>query len=323
MPKGTSFQPSTFPELSPWHWSSKSSTVLETVVQYAPLSAASGLSMFLAVQPCQLKRRRNSAPLFSGRAQGSHLNAALIFIPLAHGSDLGSTNTVRVKNACSWKRSKVSCTSNYFLIKYSSVASCGTAPAATQGRVQSCPPILDTGGCSGWHSEVVGKANRRMQFKVGDYMQHSCANRHPQSFFSCIADRVRDIVGQQLEIRKNKTRIECRIFTGKTQQPKNTNKHKRHPNNTPANKQNKTPRPMKIRKIMWNKVKHPAPPLSPSMHLFHQVVILQAIHVKFRCPACQYLRYLAQAGLSHQARVDDAWAGKCPLWSATSLHNVP
>ena len=72
-------------------------------------------------------------------------------------------------------------------------------------------------------------------------------------FFTCIADRVRDIVGQQLEIRKNKTRIECRIFTGKTQQPKNTNKHKRHPNNTPANKQNKTPRPMKNSQ---NHVKH-------------------------------------------------------------------
>ena len=31
-------------------------------------------------------------------------------------------------------------------------------------------------------------------------------------FFSCIADRVRDIVSQQLELRKNETRIECRIF---------------------------------------------------------------------------------------------------------------
>ena len=43
-------------------------------------------------------------------------------------------------------------------------------------------------------------------------------------------------------------------------------------------------------------------PLSPSKHLFHHVVILQAIHVKFRCHSCQRLRYLDSFGCPCEAQ---------------------
>ena len=42
--------------------------------------------------------------------------------------------------------------------------------------------------------------------------------RRKEIFFSCIAERARDMVGQLLEIRKrSETVIECRIFTGNTE----------------------------------------------------------------------------------------------------------
>ena len=48
-------------------------------------------------------------------------------------------------------------------------------------------------------------------------------------FFSCIADRVRDIVGQQLEIRKNETRIECSRGDGRGAIEVKSSAHVRHP----------------------------------------------------------------------------------------------
>ena len=99
--------------------------------------------------------------------------------------------------------------------------------------------------------------------------------------------------------------------------------------NTNQNRTQPTNQQKPTHKVLWNfakrcetKVKRLAP-LSPSCDLFHHVVILHAIRVIFRCPSCLRPPFLAQAGLSHPARVDVAWAGKCPLWSATSLHNVP
>ena len=134
-------------------------------------------------------------------------------------------------------------------------------------------------------------------------------------FFSCIAERARSIVGQLVQ-------IECRIFTRPSQKQNKPTQTKTEHN--PPNQQTKT-----THKVQWNfakrcetKVKRLAP-LSPSCDLFHHVAILHAIRVIFRCPSCLRLPFLAQAGLSHPARVDVAWAGKCPLWSATSLHNVP
>ena len=99
-----------------------------------------------------------------------------------------------------------------------------------------------------------------------------------------------------------------------TQQHKNTTNTTKTPTTAQTNTKPKRHVQWKFAKIMWNKVKPPRAPLSPSMHLFHHVVILQAIHVRFRCPSCQCLHYLAQAGLSHPAPVVDAWAGKRPLW---------
>ena len=140
-------------------------------------------------------------------------------------------------------------------------------------------------------------------------------------FFSCIAERARSIVGQLLETWNELVLIECRIFTRPSQRQNKPTQTKTKRN--PPNQQKPT------HKVLWNfakrcetKVKRLAP-LSPSCDLFHHVVILHAIRVIFRCPSCLRLPFLAQAGLSHPARVDVAWAGKCPLWSATSLHNVP
>ena len=44
---------------------------------------------------------------------------------------------------------------------------------------------------------------------------------------------------------------------------------------------------------------------------------------KIRCPSCPLLHPLAQAGLSHLARVVAVWAGMCPLLLATALHSNP
>ena len=135
-------------------------------------------------------------------------------------------------------------------------------------------------------------------------------------FFSCIAERARSIVGQLLETWNELVLIECKIFTRPTQDK--TNQHKPKQNATHETSKNQPTRSCEISpkdvRQRWNDM---------PCDLFHHVVILHAIRVIFRCPSCLRLPFLAQAGLSHPAGVDVAWAGKCPLWSATSLYNVP
>lgn len=52
-----------------------------------------------------------------------------------------------------------------------------------------------------------------MTIKHGRHMQFWC--EWSSLFFFCIAERARDIVGQQLEVRKrSETLVDCRDFTG-------------------------------------------------------------------------------------------------------------
>ena len=93
--------------------------------------------------------------------------------------------------------------------------------------------VQTQGRCSSWNT------------KENYFKKTTCRNN--LFFFSCIAERARDIVGQLLEIRKRcETQIECRIFTGKPDKAnkqtnqnkanKQTNKHKTTQQTTCRNK---------------------------------------------------------------------------------------
>ena len=102
--------------------------------------------------------------------------------------------------------------------------------------------------------------------------------------------------------------IKCRSFHQQDREKQNkTSKNNTNPTHNT--------RPVKTRK----KAETTRAPLSPSYHLFHHEVVLHAIPCIWS-DVRHVLHLLAQAGLSHLARVVVAWAGKwCPLLFATSF----
>ena len=132
-------------------------------------------------------------------------------------------------------------------------------------------------------------------------------------FFSCIAGRVRDIVGQLLEFWL-KELITAEIpWKQANNQTKTQPKQHKH--------QTTAPQPGKFAKLgetRWDTTR-PSQPLIGSLPPCSN----PPRRPLFRCQPYLHLHLHPQAGLERQASVDVAWVDKCPLESATFLHNAP